>query len=125
MVGSEGIVEVQDGEEEAEELPECDHQGHCETGTLSGENKDRRDAEVLSDDVTNEVEKHGGEGDVEDGKCDGSTGHEDAPVIHDVWGKEEKSWQRQGVCVEQSFFGMLSELAIYHLKEEKSIFYIS
>ena len=64
MVGGEGVVKVQDREEEAEKLPECDHKGDSETGTLCGQDKDRGYTEVLSEDIANEVEEHGGDVDI-------------------------------------------------------------
>ena len=58
MKGGEGIGEVPDGEEEGEELSQGDHQGDRQAGALRGEDKDGGDAEVLGDDVANEVEQH-------------------------------------------------------------------
>ena len=60
VVGSEGVVEVHDGEEKAEELPECDDQGDGETDALRGQHEHRGDADILSDDVPEEVEQHDG-----------------------------------------------------------------
>ena len=32
MVGGEGVAEVEDGDQQAKELPQCDHQGNGEGG---------------------------------------------------------------------------------------------
>ena len=60
VVRSEGIVEVHDGEEETEELPQSDDQSDGKAGTLRGEHKHGGDADVLSDHVPQQVEQHDG-----------------------------------------------------------------
>ncbi len=58
MGDSEWVVEIEDGEDEANEFTQCDHQGDNEGGALSRENEDSSDTNVLSDAVANNVEPH-------------------------------------------------------------------
>ena len=81
VVWSEGVIEVHDGEEETEELPERDDQGDGEAGTLCGQHKHRGDADVLSDDVAKEVEEHDGELDLKERDGDRLTREENVPVM--------------------------------------------
>lgn len=46
MPGGEGVVEVQDGEDEADELSEGHHQGDGQRSALCGQDKDATDAHV-------------------------------------------------------------------------------
>lgn len=46
MPGGEGVLEVQDGEDEAEELPERHHQRDRQRGALSGQDEHATDAHV-------------------------------------------------------------------------------
>lgn len=34
VVQGKGVLEVKDGYHQTQELPQCDHQGHCEGGTV-------------------------------------------------------------------------------------------
>ncbi len=47
MIGREGVTEVEDGEEDAGELPRGDHQRHREGGTLRCQSVDEENAAVL------------------------------------------------------------------------------
>ena len=58
MKHCERVLEVDDGEDEAEELPESDHQGHGEAGALCGQHKHWGYANVLGDNICKEVEEH-------------------------------------------------------------------
>ena len=49
--GGEGVPEVEDGEDEADELPQCDHQGHSERGTLCGQDEHAADTHVSEEKV--------------------------------------------------------------------------
>ena len=115
MVGSEGVVEVHDGEEEAEELPEGDDQSDCETGTLRGQHEHRGDADVLSEDVAEEVEQHDGELDVEEREGDRLTREENVPVVENVGSQQQEAGQREGVSVEQSLLRVFAVLDIDNL----------
>lgn len=44
--GSEGVLEVNDGEDEAEELSQCHHQGDGQRGTLCGQDENTTDAHI-------------------------------------------------------------------------------
>ena len=77
-----------DGEKEWEELPQGDHQGDGKAGALGGEDEDCGDAEVLREDVADQVEQHAGN-ERDDGER--RRGHDDVPVVEDVWGQQEKS----------------------------------
>lgn len=46
MPGSEGVLEVQDGEDEAEELSERHHESDRQGGALRGEDEHAADAHV-------------------------------------------------------------------------------
>lgn len=46
MPGGEGVLEVEDGEDEAEELPERHHQRDRQRGALGGQDEDAADAHV-------------------------------------------------------------------------------
>lgn len=46
MPGGEGVLEVQDGEDEAQELSERHHQGDGERRALRGQDEDTTDAHV-------------------------------------------------------------------------------
>lgn len=46
MPGGEGVPEVEDGEDEADELAQRDHEGDGEGGALCGEPEDAPDAHV-------------------------------------------------------------------------------
>ena len=84
MVEGEWVVEIQDREEEAEELPKGDHHGYCETCTFCCQYKDCGDADILSDDVAQEVDKHGGHADVQDRNENRGARHGDVPMCQDV-----------------------------------------
>ena len=107
MEGGEGIGEVPDGEEEGEELSQGDHQGDGQAGALSREDKDGGDAEVLGDDVADEIEQHAGH---HGENWEGRGGDENVPVVENVWSQEKESRQGEGMGVEQGFPGMLSML---------------
>jgi hypothetical protein len=112
---SEGVLEVPDGEEEREELPESDDKGDSETGTLTGENKDVTDAEVLGDHIANEPEDHVGDGQSEDRDGDWGGVETDGEMSDEIRGEEEKARERESVRVEESFFGMFAILTIDNL----------
>ena len=115
VVGSEGVIEVHDGEEETEELPECDHQRDGETGALRGQHKHGGDADVLGEDVAEEVEQHDGELDVEEREGDRLTREENVPVVENVGSQQQEAGQREGVSVEQSLLRVFAVLAIDNL----------
>ena len=46
VVHGEGILEVEDGKDDAKELPQSDDQRHCQGGTLRRENVHRTNADV-------------------------------------------------------------------------------
>lgn len=46
MPGSEGVLEVKDGEDEAEELSQGHHQSDRQRGALSGQNEHTADADI-------------------------------------------------------------------------------
>lgn len=58
MPGREGVAKVKDGEDEADKLAQSHHQRDGEGCALRGEDEDASDADVLSDDVHEEVEPH-------------------------------------------------------------------
>lgn len=51
MPGGEGILEEEDGDDEADELPQCDHQGHGERGTLCGQDEHAADTHISEEKV--------------------------------------------------------------------------
>lgn len=54
--GGERVPEVQDGEDEADKLPQSHHQCDCQGGALCGQDEDPTYANVLSYDIHEEVE---------------------------------------------------------------------
>lgn len=51
MPGGEGVLEINDGEDEAEELPERHHQRDCQRGALCGQDENTTDAHVPEESV--------------------------------------------------------------------------
>ena len=97
MINGEGVLEIPDGEDETEELPESDDQRDCEAGTLRGEDKHGGDADILGGHIGQEVEHHDGHTDVEMGDGHGGAGHHEGEMMTDVSIEEQESWQGQGV----------------------------
>lgn len=58
MGDGEGVVEIEDREDEANEFTQCDDQGNDEGGALCRENEDSSDTDVLSDAVADNIEPH-------------------------------------------------------------------
>ena len=55
------FLNLPNGEKEREKLPQCNHQGDGKAGALGSEDEDCRDAEVLGEDVADQVEQHAGD----------------------------------------------------------------
>ena len=85
VVHREGVLEVHDGEDEAEELAQGDHQGDGEAGALRGQHEHRGDADVLGDHVPKEVEQHDGQLNVDERDGNWLTREENIPVVEDFF----------------------------------------
>ena len=112
---SEGVGEVPDGEQEADELPGGQDQAGREAGALRGQHKHGGDADVLGEDVAEEVEQHDGELDVEEREGDRLTREENVPVVENVGSQQQEAGQREGMGVEQSLLRVFAVLAIDNL----------
>lgn len=113
----ERVLEVEDGDDEAEELSERDHQRDGERSALCGENEDAADANILCDDVSQHVEPHYRDRNAQHGNVNWSALAEVDAVIVDVCGEEQEAWQRQTVIVEEGLLGVLSIFFIQHFLE--------
>ena len=92
MERSEGVGEVPDGEEEADELPGGEDQAGRQAGALRRQHEHGEDADVLEDNIGGEVEDHDGDVDIQEGDEDLLAGQADPPVLDNVRSQEEKQW---------------------------------
>ena len=104
--GGEAVVEVPDGEQEADELPGGEDEAGGEAGALAGQHEHGEDADVLQGDVGGQVQHHHGHLQLHDGNVERAAGHADPPVLHNVLRQEAEEWQGEGVAVEQSLLGV-------------------
>ena len=111
----EGVLEIPNGKQEGEKLPEGENERRGETCALGGEDKDSRNADVLEDDIACEVDDHDGHVYIKEWQRSKFTGYADLPVVVDIWGQEQEPREGQGVGVEKSLFCMLAKLAKYDL----------
>lgn len=91
MPGREGVAEVEDGEDEADEFAQRHHQRDGEGGALRGEDEDAPNADVLSDDIHEEVEPHDWHGQPNHWDLEWLRLAEENCMVVDVWGQEDKA----------------------------------
>jgi len=84
MIWSEWVLEVPDGEKKRDEFPESDHKSDSETSTFTSENEHVQYADILSDDIANEVENHGWHRYINQGNQDGGRIETEGEVVNDV-----------------------------------------
>lgn len=92
--GGEGVLEVEDGEDEAEELSEGDHESDRQRGALCGQDEHATDAHVLCDDVDQQVDPHYWHSQPSLGNNYRSALTEVDAVVVDVAGEEQEARQR-------------------------------
>ena len=119
MIQSEWVLEIPNWEDETEELSESDHEGDGEADTLGGEDEHGGDADILSGHVGEQVEQHHGDGHVDQGQAHGGRVDRQGEVVTDVAVQQQEPWQRQGMGIEQGFFGMFAIFAINYLKKNR------
>ena len=84
----EGVGEVPDGEQEADELPGGEDQAGREAGALRRQHEHGEDADVLENHIGGQVEDHHGDVDLEEWEEDVPAGHTDPPVLDNILGQE-------------------------------------
>ena len=84
METGEGVLEIPDGEENTDELPDGEDKRGGETGALGGQDEHAEDADVLEEDIGGEMEDHDGDSDTDQRDGDGCAGDTDTPVVTNV-----------------------------------------
>lgn len=102
MPNSEGVIEVQDGDDEAQELSQGHHQSYCERSTLRCQEEHTSDADVLCYDIHQKVYPHHWYSLSNCRDLNRNAFIEEQTVVVDVCGQEQEPRQRKAMIVEKS-----------------------
>ena len=90
MKTREGVLEIPDREEDADELPDGENQGGGEAGALRGQDEHGEDADVLETDVGGKMKDHDWCTDLDDGNDDWWTVQANLPMMNNIRIEEEE-----------------------------------